>query len=129
VIESARSTDPVDLFVGAQIAARRGALGLSQSALAARVGVSFQQLQKYEAGHNRVSASRLHQIAVALGAPVSAFFPDAGPASEEASDRTRAVAVLVASAEGRRLADGFARIPDRDVRQALARVAEARGRA
>ncbi|MFN5619069.1 MAG: helix-turn-helix domain-containing protein, partial [Brevundimonas sp.] len=72
----ARRPDPgLDGYVGARISARRQALGLSQAALAGRIGVSFQQLQKYESGANRISASRLHHLAQALGAPVGAFFP------------------------------------------------------
>ncbi len=71
-----RSADAVDREVGRRIAIRRLALGLSQTALAERAGVSFQQVQKYESGMNRVSASRLHRIALALGAPAGAFFPD-----------------------------------------------------
>ena len=66
--QTSREGTPVDAWVGARIAARRQALGLSQTALAERVGVSFQQIQKYETGINRISASRLHQIAVALAA-------------------------------------------------------------
>ncbi|RZJ44851.1 MAG: XRE family transcriptional regulator, partial [Brevundimonas sp.] len=64
--------DHIDAYVGARIGLRRSALGLSQAALAQRIGVSFQQVQKYETGQNRISASRLHRAAVVLGASVDA---------------------------------------------------------
>lgn len=65
---------PVDLHVGARVRARRMAIGMTQQALAARLGVTFQQVQKYELGSNRVSASRLWAIAQAMGVPVSFFY-------------------------------------------------------
>lgn len=118
----ARRSDPgLDAFVGARISARRQALGLSQAALAGRIGVSFQQLQKYESGANRISASRLHHLARALGAPVSLFFPDEDAAPAAAP----VLPALLETPEGRRLAAGFARIPARATRRALAHLAEA----
>lgn len=68
--------DPVDTHVGSRLRLRRTMLGLSQTELANKVGLTFQQVQKYEAGANRVSASRLFHIAEALGVPVSFFFDD-----------------------------------------------------
>ena len=76
-----KQTTEVDHGVGSRIALLRTASGLSQSALASSVGVSFQQLQKYEAGKNRVGASRLHAIADRLGVPVASFFGEAEPES------------------------------------------------
>ena len=64
----------VDVHVGKRIRHRRWALGTTQQQLADRVGIKFQQIQKYETGANRVSASRLWDIAQALGVPVSFFF-------------------------------------------------------
>jgi transcriptional regulator with XRE-family HTH domain len=65
---------PVDVHVGKRIRHRRWTLGTTQQQLADRVGIKFQQIQKYETGANRVSASRLWDIAQALGVPVSFFF-------------------------------------------------------
>ena len=65
---------PVDRHVGQRLRIRRRALGMSQMALASRLGVSFQQVQKYERGTNRLSASTLHAAAVALETPVAGFF-------------------------------------------------------
>ncbi len=66
--------EPVDVHVGQRLRLLRKERGLSQTALAARVGVTFQQLQKYETGKNRLSASRLYRLAFVLGVDVSAFF-------------------------------------------------------
>ncbi|CAN5216265.1 helix-turn-helix domain-containing protein [soil metagenome] len=71
----ARSPDGIDAYVGARIQARRQALGLTLSAVAEALGISFQQLRKYETGTNRLSASRLHRLAEALNTSVAAFFP------------------------------------------------------
>ena len=67
-------THPVDEHVGKRIRQRRWLLGVTQQQLAERVGIKFQQIQKYETGANRVSASRLWDIADALEVPVSFFF-------------------------------------------------------
>ena len=68
--------DPVDAHVGRRVRELRVLAGLSQDALAQRVGITFQQLQKYESGANRISAGRLWRLAEALGAPVAWFFED-----------------------------------------------------
>jgi transcriptional regulator with XRE-family HTH domain len=68
--------DPVDIHVGARIRLRRALLGLTQTELADAIGLTFQQVQKYERGSNRVSASMLHRIAGVLDVPVSFFFDD-----------------------------------------------------
>ncbi|SDE50783.1 helix-turn-helix domain-containing protein [Limimaricola pyoseonensis] len=65
---------PVDVHVGKRIRHRRWMNGTTQQQLAEKVGIKFQQIQKYETGMNRVSASRLWDIAHALGVPVSFFF-------------------------------------------------------
>lgn len=65
---------PVDIHVGKRIRYRRSITGITQQNLADRVGIKFQQIQKYETGTNRVSASRLWDIANALDVPVSFFF-------------------------------------------------------
>ena len=68
---------PVDVYVGQRVRMRRVMCGLSQTALANRIGLTFQQLQKYESGMNRISASKLWLIAQELDAPVQWFFTDA----------------------------------------------------
>lgn len=71
---AAEASDPVDVHVGKLIRARRRAIAVSQDELAAAIGLTFQQVQKYERGSNRVSASKLFAIAQALGVPAGSFF-------------------------------------------------------
>jgi transcriptional regulator with XRE-family HTH domain len=71
-----KQTTDVDRLVGLRITALRKARGLSQTALGTAVGVTFQQVQKYEKGQNRVGAGRLREIARLLEVPVAAFFED-----------------------------------------------------
>ena len=119
---SPRASEPVDRYVGSQIAARRMALGLSQTALAERVGVSFQQVQKYESVRNRISASRLHGLAQALGAPIQAFFPQATDRPDDGD--LSLIRAVGATPEGRAMALTFSRMENRAVRQALTRLVE-----
>ncbi|WP_371682894.1 helix-turn-helix domain-containing protein [Brevundimonas sp. MF30-B] len=67
--------DPVDVAVGQNVRAARTGAGLTQSELGSAIGVTFQQIQKYERGVNRISASMLVRIAAALGVPVISLFP------------------------------------------------------
>ena len=69
-----RRPNPVDLHVGGRVRMRRKLLGVSQEQLADSLGLTFQQVQKYERGANRVSASKLYEIAKTLQVPVSFFF-------------------------------------------------------
>jgi len=71
--------DPIDIHVGKRVKLRRTLLHISQEQLASDIGVTFQQVQKYESGHNRVSASRLFDISRVLNCPISYFFEDIGP--------------------------------------------------
>lgn len=125
---STRRGDAVDAWVGRQVALRRAALGLSQAALADRVGVSFQQLQKYENGSNRISASRLFRIASELATTPALFFPP-GAAAAARGDRAdtwmTGLVFLTATQEGRVVAEAFPRIADAAVRRSLARVVRA----
>ncbi len=74
---------PIDAHVGKRIRHRRWMIGMTQQQLADRVGIKFQQIQKYETGMNRVSASRLWDISDVLGVPVSFFFEGIDAAREE----------------------------------------------
>ncbi len=66
--------NPVDVYVGARVKLRRTLMGMSQERLGEALGLTFQQVQKYERGANRVSASKLHRIAEVLDVPISYFF-------------------------------------------------------
>ena len=117
--------DEVDIYVGARIGLRRSALGLSQTALAQQLGISFQPVQKYEPGQNRISASRLHHAATALGTSVETFFPPVETARASSEDGWQALRLITATVDGRTLAAAFPRIEDRELRKAVARIVRA----
>ncbi len=71
--------NPIDVRVGARLRLRRNMLGLSQEKLGEAIGLTFQQVQKYERGANRIGASRLHELSRVLDVPVSFFFDDTDP--------------------------------------------------
>ncbi len=75
----ASKPNPVDIHVGSRIRLRRTLLGMSQEKLGKAIGLTFQQVQKYERGTNRVGSSRLYQLAKVLNVPVSFFFDDMAP--------------------------------------------------
>jgi transcriptional regulator with XRE-family HTH domain len=79
-----KKPDPIDAHVGSRVRLRRMLVGMSQERLGESMGLTFQQVQKYEKGANRIGASRLHHIAKLLDVPVGYFFDEA-PAVEERS--------------------------------------------
>ncbi len=79
--QTSRGPNPIDVHVGAKVRLRRYLLGITQRALGKDIGVTFQQLQKYERGVNRVGASRLFNLSRALDVPISFFFEDLSPAA------------------------------------------------
>jgi transcriptional regulator with XRE-family HTH domain len=124
---SQKSPHPIDKHVGSRIRMRRALLGMTQQRLADSLSLTFQQVQKYEKGTNRVSASRLQQIATLLGVEVGFFYEGAGqvPGGSSALDRQAALlAEVSSSSEGVRLINSFARIVDPVVRRRLADLAE-----
>ncbi|HEX2553111.1 MAG TPA: helix-turn-helix domain-containing protein [Microvirga sp.] len=124
---SQKSPHPIDKHVGSRIRMRRALLGMTQQRLADSLHLTFQQVQKYEKGTNRVSASRLQQIATLLGVEVGFFYEGAGqvPGGSSALDRQSALlAEVSSSSEGVRLINSFARITDPIVRRRLADLAE-----
>ena len=123
---STRSANPVDIHVGKRIRMRRMTLDMSQSALAEPSGITFQQIQKYEKGTNRVGASRLQQFAKLLGVPVSFFFE--GLASPE-TKRKKNVSVdlaeqLLATRLGMDLTKAFLSINQTSLRRAVVALVE-----
>src|SRR6476469_7596246 len=109
----------VDKHVGQRVRARRNEMEISQTAVGDALGLTFQQIQKYETGSNRISSSRLHQLAAILAVDVSYFF-DGGPGKrvlESSGPDTDHIAQFTASAEGKRLMQAFARIDDRELRR------------
>ena len=122
-----RLPNPVDLHVGARIRLRRRMQGVSQEKLADALGLTFQQVQKYERGANRVSASKLYEIAAALRAPVAYFFDGlADPTGDEldgarvaAASEESTVHSFLMTPEGLELAKLFPSIAPGPVRRRL----------
>ena len=110
---SLRKPSHVDAHVGSRIRLRRKLLGLSQQQLAEQLGLTFQQVQKYERGVNRVSASKLYETAQVLGAPVTHFFEglDGEPQFNGSPAGEAAVTAFLMTPEGLELATLFPRIP------------------
>jgi transcriptional regulator with XRE-family HTH domain len=77
--------NPIDIHVGSRVRLRRNMLGLSQEKLGEAIGLTFQQVQKYERGANRVGASRLYDLSRVLDVPVSFFFEDIAPGEDIAA--------------------------------------------
>ena len=120
--------DEIDAFVGGRVSLRRSAMGLSQTSLAQQLGISFQQVQKYETGQNRISASRLHRVATALATSVESFFPPVETAKAGEADDWTGLRHVTATPDGRAMARAFPLIEDREVRRAVARVVQALAR-
>lgn len=113
-----RRPHPVDVYVGNRLRLGRKMLNVSQEKLAENLGVTFQQVQKYENGTNRISASRLHQAARILDVPVSFFFPEAKTAGKGcvAGDASSMMDFL-SSSEGLELNRAFSQIKDSRMRR------------
>ena len=114
---------PVDVHVGKRVRHRRWMVGMTQQQLAERVGIKFQQIQKYETGMNRISASRLWDISAALGVPVSFFFEGLGDGGNAALDAALPGDIL-ADKEALELVRSYYAIPETQRRRLfeLARV-------
>ena len=109
--DDAREPDPIDVHVGARVTIYRKLAGMSQESLGAAVGVTFQLVQKYERGTNRIGASRLFAIGKTVDVPISVFFRELDGPTEE-----RPTPLPVATREGLDPMQAFATIPDRAVR-------------
>ncbi len=118
--------NPVDVHVGSRVRLRRVLLGMSQEKLGEQLGLTFQQVQKYEKGSNRISASRLFQIGQILDVPVQFFFEDmpaddtahAGDGGTNGYDQPGVIDFLN-STEGLQLNKAFAEIRDPTVRRKI----------
>lgn len=125
VEENKKKPNPIDVHVGSRIRLRRNMLGMSQEKLGENLGITFQQIQKYEKGTNRVGASRLQAIASIIGVPVAFFFEDA-PGQEAAGQRGFAeeapanyAVEFCSTPEGLQLNRGFVKIADPKVRRRI----------
>lgn len=117
-----RSPLPIDVLVGQNIRICRLQKGLSQGELGRRIGVTFQQIQKYEKGANRVGASRLTQIADVLGVPIPTLFDGAPTANHNPPEQSPRS--LLAKPHSLRLLQGFDRIENDATRLAVLHLVE-----
>lgn len=129
--DNKKQPNPIDIHVGSRIRLRRTMLGMSQEKLGEALGITFQQVQKYEKGTNRVGASRLQNMAGILGVPVSFFFEDAPGDGGEVSatgvseNSASYVVNFLSSSEGLQLNRAFVRISDPRVRKRIIELVKA----
>lgn len=131
---NAKAPNAIDIYVGSRVRMRRLLLGLSQEKLAEQIGVTFQQVQKYEKGMNRIGASRLQRIAEVLSASPSYFFQqeDAQPLTLEGLEmpaRADPVSEFLRSKEGLSLNRAFLKITDPQVREKIVSLVKAMAQA
>ena len=124
-----KAPNPIDRYVGSRVRMRRMMLGMSQEKLGNALGLTFQQVQKYEKGTNRIGASRLQQISQILQVPVSFFFdgaPDVPPHGSELSEAPSPtyVADFLATSDGLALTRAFMRIKDSKLRRKIVELVE-----
>ncbi|WP_112724213.1 helix-turn-helix domain-containing protein [Rhizobium mayense] len=121
---SAKVPNPIDAYVGSRVRTRRLMLGMSQERLAEQIGVTFQQVQKYEKGTNRIGASRLQAIAGVLAVPVAFFFQqdNSQPLNTDglgAINGLEDLSDFLTSKEGLSLNKAFMKINDPSIRQSV----------
>ncbi len=127
--------DPVDIHVGSRVRLRRTLLGMSQEKLGEAVSLTFQQIQKYERGANRIGASRLYQLSQILDVPVSFFYdgvgkPSYGPGfAETEKPAYEAEPNQFTKRETLELVRAYYRIPDQDIRKRVFEMVKAVGSA
>lgn len=122
-----RAPNPIDVYVGKRLRMRRLMLDMSQEALADALGLTFQQVQKYEKGANRVGASRLQRLSEILQVPVGFFFE--GLASKATANGSQSAALacvadFTASSDGLALIRSFSQINDAKLRRSIVELVE-----
>jgi len=122
----ARRANPIDVHVGSRVRLRRMLLGMSQEKLGEHLGLTFQQIQKYEKGINRIGASRLFDLSQVLGVPVQYFYEElpvrdgeAGAAGLTDRPSENYAVEFLGSREGLELNKAFARVGDLRVRRSI----------
>jgi transcriptional regulator with XRE-family HTH domain len=126
---STKAPNPVDKYVGSRVRMRRIMLGMSQEKLGEALGLTFQQVQKYEKGTNRIGASRIQQISGILQVPVSFLF-EGGPGGTAGADGSGEatspayVSDFLATSEGLTLTRAFTRISDSKLRRSIVDMVE-----
>lgn len=129
-----RKPNPMDIHVGSRVRLRRMVIGMSQEKLGEKMGLTFQQIQKYEKGTNRIGASRLHQLSMIMDVPVGFFFEDApahanrhvAHAAGFAESKTEAFLLdFLNSRDGLELNRAFVKITDPKVRKRVVELVRA----
>ncbi|ANP86790.1 helix-turn-helix domain-containing protein [Rhizobium leguminosarum] len=118
----AKSPNSIDVYVGNRVRVRRKTLGMTQNGLAELLGITFQQIQKYEKGTNRIGASRLQRISEILRVPVGFFFENGGAGPIDGA--TNELNSFLSSKEGLALNKAFIAIEDPNIRQKLVALAK-----
>jgi transcriptional regulator with XRE-family HTH domain len=121
--------NPTDKYVGARVRMRRLMLDMSQTTLADALGLTFQQVQKYEKGTNRIGASRLQHISQFLQVPISFFFegaprPPEGPAAKGPAPSPSYVSEFLATSDGLALTKAFMRINEATLRRCIVKLVQ-----
>ena len=112
-----KKTNPIDAQVGNRVRIRRMLIGMSQEKLGDLLGLTFQQVQKYEKGINRIGAGRLYEISRILEVPVDFFYDGVGASSDGVPETSAPVMEFVSSSEGLQLSLAFMKIRDPKVRK------------
>jgi transcriptional regulator with XRE-family HTH domain len=129
-----RKPNPMDIHVGSRVRLRRMVIGMSQEKLGEKMGLTFQQIQKYEKGTNRIGASRLHQLSMIMDVPVGFFFEDAPAHANRhmaagagfAESKTEAFLLdFLNSRDGLELNRAFVKITDPKVRKRVVELVRA----
>jgi transcriptional regulator with XRE-family HTH domain len=124
-----KAPNPIDKHVGSRVRMRRMMLGMSQEKLGNNLGLTFQQVQKYEKGTNRIGASRLQQISHILQVPVSFFFEGAPSGAARVDGMSEApspayISDFLATSDGLALTKAFMRISDSKLRRRIVDLVE-----
>jgi transcriptional regulator with XRE-family HTH domain len=123
VVDQKQATE-IDFSIGRRLAARRKEIDMSQQALGKDLGVSFQQIQKYEKGTSRISAGRLFEMAKLLGVTVNYFFADAIAASPGMAEESTSPPAPPMNPQARELLEIFARIREKALRRQVIETAK-----
>jgi transcriptional regulator with XRE-family HTH domain len=116
---ASRETNEVDRFVGERIRLYRSMVGMSQQKLAENLGVTFQQLQKYERGENRIGAGRLLTVATVLGIPITFLLDEEGFSQRHGVEHLLAGGVLDTARDAYTIGRAFSQITDPEIRRTI----------
>ena len=126
---ASKAADPIDKHVGARVRSRRTLIGMTQRQLAKKLDLTYQPIQKYEDGRNRIGASRLHQIATILEVPLHFFFQGAARPDSDPDDPPEAdFPAMLGSAEEVQLVVSFGKIKEPTVRRSILQLVNAIGK-